>query len=209
MAFSPLSLISPSLAPTACGAKPNLGFFGCALATQNLRARNQEISGRVPPGSPRRRGNQMWLKGLASDNDTSLGGQPFVAHWKKADASENFRQHEKKIESPKSWRRMVQIFLLDCMIFGFHLDFPGCNTEQFTISGSFFQKNQPRKCLSATESFDWNSLEAEPVYIDMKHAKYLEFHFWAHGRSSPAPDHTNAPTVPMPLLDQKNISKTC
>ena len=54
--------------------------------------------------------------------------------------------------------------------------------------------------------FDWNSLEAEPLYIDMKHAKYLEFHFWAHGRSSPAPDHTNAPTVPMPLLDQKNIS---
>ena len=37
----------------------------------------------------------------------------------------------------------------------------------------------------------------------MKHAKYLEFHFWAHGRSSPAPDHTNAPTGPMPLLDQK------
>lgn len=31
MAFSPLSLISPSLAPTACGAKPNLGFFLDAL----------------------------------------------------------------------------------------------------------------------------------------------------------------------------------
>lgn len=47
-------------------------------------------------GPPRRRGNQMWLKGLASENDTILGGQPFVAYWKKGDASEIFRQHQKK-----------------------------------------------------------------------------------------------------------------
>ena len=104
-------------------------------------------------GPPRRRGNQMWLKGLASENDTIRGGQPFVAHWKKSARLRKFQTTPKKMIRQSHGGGWFRIFLFDWMIFGFHLHFPGCNTERFKISGSFFQKDQPRKCLSATAAW--------------------------------------------------------
>ncbi len=57
--------------------------------------------------------------------------------------------------------------------------------------------------------FDWNSLEAEPVHIDTNHAKYLEFHFWAHGRSSPAPDHTSESMNPYTSNEPPGSKSRC
>ena len=207
MAFSPLSLISPSLAPTACGAKPNLGFFLDALWPPKIFAPEiRKSAGGSLLGPPDGVGTKCGLKVLPRTTTQVLVDNHLLLTGKKGTPRKISDNTKKKLSRQSHGGGWFRIFLFDWMIFGFHFQFPGCNTELFTISGSFFQKDQPRKCLFSNCGFDWNSLEAEPVYIDMKHAKYLESHFWAHGRSSPAPDHTKRPYLPMPLLDQKNIS---
>lgn len=110
MAFSPLSLISPSLAPTACGAKPNLGFFLDALWPPKIFAPEiRKSAGGSLLGPPDGVGTKCGLKVLPRKTTQFAVDSHLLLTGKKR-TPQKISDNTKKNESPKSWRRMVQNF---------------------------------------------------------------------------------------------------